>query len=87
MAWVYILRTEAKKFYIGSTESLDERLRHHFRGATPSTRRMHVMSLGLAQKYDTLKDARTVERKIKKLKRRDYIEKMLKDGYIRLSPR
>lgn len=40
--------------------------------------------LMLAQEYETLKIACEVERKIKKLKRKDYVEKMVKDGYIRL---
>ena len=87
MAWVHILRTESGGFYVGSTENLSARLKHHFRGATPSTKRMHATSLALAQEYDTLKNAREIEKRIKKLKRHDYIEKMLKDGYIRLSPR
>ena len=86
MAWVYILTTKSGKFYVGSTTDLDQRIRHHFRNATPSTKGLHVQSVALAQQYGFLADARAVERKIKKLKRHDYIEKMLKDGYIRLSP-
>ena len=86
MAWVYILNTEPGKYYVGSTENLDKRLKHHFANATPSTARLHVRSLALAQRYATLKEARYVEKRIKKLKHRDYIEKMLKDGYIRIAP-
>ena len=86
MAWVYILSTDSDKFYVGSTVNLDQRLRHQFRGATPSTKRLHVKYLALAQEYSSLADARAIEMKIKKLKRHDYIEKMLEDGYIRLSP-
>jgi hypothetical protein len=33
-----------------------------------------------------LKEARYIELKIKNFKRRDYIEKILKDGYIKLTP-
>ena len=86
MAWVYILKTKSGKYYIGSTDNLDNRLRHHFRGFTPSTKALGAESLLLTQKYVSLKEARGVEKKIKKLKRRDYIEKMLKDGYIKLTP-
>lgn len=86
MAWVYILTSESGKYYIGSTADIDSRLKHHFGGHTYSTRRMQVDGLLLTQEYKTLKDARSIEKKIKKLKRRDYIEKMLKDGYIRLVP-
>ena len=87
MAWVYILKTESGKFYIGSTENIEARLRHHLRGATPSTKRLRVETLLLKQEYKTIVDARAVEKKIKKLKRHDYVEKILKDGYIKLSPR
>ncbi|MBI5469956.1 GIY-YIG nuclease family protein [Candidatus Kaiserbacteria bacterium] len=87
MAWVYILKTKSGKFYIGSTENLDTRLKHHLRGATPSTKRLQAEALLLKQEYSTIEDARVVEKKIKKLKRHDYIEKMVKDGYIRLLPR
>jgi predicted GIY-YIG superfamily endonuclease len=86
MAWVYILKTESGKYYIGSTSNLGERLKHHFDGHTPSTKRLKVESLLFSQQYKTLKDARSVESKIKNLKRRDYVEKMLKDGYIKLVP-
>lgn len=86
MAWVYILKSKSGKFYVGSTANLDKRLLHHFGGYTPSTKRLHVMSVALAQEYETLKNARSVEKKIKNLKRHDYIEQMLQDGYIKLSP-
>jgi predicted GIY-YIG superfamily endonuclease len=55
--------------------------------ATPSTKRPHVQSLALAREYETLQDARSVEIRIKKLKRHDYIVRMLKDGYIKVKPR
>ena len=86
MAWVYILKTKANKFYVGSTENLKERLKHHKGGYTPSTKSLQFDSLILSQEYKTLTEARSVERKLKKLKRRDYIEKMVQDGYIRIQP-
>jgi predicted GIY-YIG superfamily endonuclease len=86
MAWVYILRTGADKYYIGSTANLSARLQHHFGGFTPSTRSLKVSSLALRQEYKTLKEARAIELKIKNLKRKDFIEKMIEDGYIRLAP-
>lgn len=86
MAWVYILHTKTGKYYIGSTDNLEARLRHHIRGHTPSTKRLKVVSLALVQEYADLKTARAVELKLKKLKRKDYVEKMIEDGYIRLVP-
>ncbi|MBP9757819.1 MAG: GIY-YIG nuclease family protein [Candidatus Pacebacteria bacterium] len=86
MAWVYILSTQSGKYYVGSTENLKVRIAHHLGGHTPSTRRLGAEKLLLSQEYPTIADARSIERKIKNLKRSDYIEKMLKDGYIKLSP-
>ena len=45
---------------------------------------MKSFSLVLNQNYPTLEMARKIEREIKKLKRKDYIEKMVKEGYIEL---
>ena len=38
--------------------------------------------LVLVQEVESLKQAGKIENKIKKMKRRDYIEKMVKEGYI-----
>ena len=83
MAWVYILKTRSEKYYVGSMVDLDARLRHNFGKWTPSTKALGAEKLALSQEYKTLREARAVEKSIKKLKRRDYIEKMIKDGYIK----
>ena len=85
MAFVYILKSEGGKYYVGSTEDLGIRLKHHIGGHTPSIKRLGKIKLVFSQKYDSIIDARTVERKIKKLKRKDYIDKIVKDGYIRIN--
>ena len=84
MAWVYILKDKRGKFYTGSTGDLQERLREHKRGHTFTTRRMLDPRLVLSQEYASLSQARKVERKIKSMKRKDYIEKMVKEGNIKL---
>jgi len=43
------------------------------------------IELAFSQEYPTLTEARTIEKKIKKLKRKDYIEKIIKDGYIKIT--
>ena len=86
MAWVYILKIKSGRFYVGSTSDLSRRLAQHVSGHTPTTKRLPIEGLVLKQEYKTLKDARAIEAKIKKLKRKDYIEKMVKDGYIKLTP-
>ena len=37
------------------------------------------------QEFDSLETARKIERKIKNLKRKDYIEKIINDGYIKIT--
>lgn len=82
--FVYILQDQNNKLYIGSTNNLLRRLQQHRNGHTQTTRSMKNFKLVLSQKYNSLEMARRIERKIKKLKRKDYIEKMIRDGYIRL---
>ena len=86
MAWVYILKTKNGQYYIGSTDDLERRLKQHNQNHTATTARLKIEKVLLKQEYETLVKARIVERKIKKLKRKDYIEKMIKDGYIRVQP-
>jgi hypothetical protein len=45
---------------------------------------MGVLALAFSQEYQTLREARKIERKLKRLKRKDYIEKIIKDGYIKI---
>ncbi|HPB60662.1 MAG TPA: GIY-YIG nuclease family protein [Candidatus Paceibacterota bacterium] len=78
---VYILKTE-RGYYIGSTDNLDRRIKQHLSGHTPSTKRMGSIELVFFQKFDNLKEARKIEYKLKRLKRRNYIEKIIKDGII-----
>jgi len=45
---------------------------------------MKIPKLVFSQEYPSIEIARKVERKIKKLKRKDYIEKMVAEGYIKI---
>ena len=84
MAFVYILVSGSGAFYVGSTLDIKQRLRHHSGGYTPSTKRLGKMKLVLTQEYETLREARAIERKLKKLKRKDYIRKIVENGYIKI---
>ncbi len=85
MAWVYILKSDQDgRFYIGSTSDLKRRIRQHQQGHTQTTNRMGTFHLVLSQEYRTLEIAREIERKIKRLKRKDYLEQMIKDGEIKI---
>lgn len=83
--YVYILKDKGGKFYVGSTDNLERRLKQHKSGHTQTTRNMDNFKIVLKQEYDSLDLARKVELKIKKLKRKDYVEKMVNDGYIRIT--
>ena len=83
-AYIYILKDQKGKFYIGSTIDLERRLKQHINGHTQTTRNMTKPVLVLKQEVATLPIARMVEMKIKKMKRKDYIEKIVADGYIKL---
>ena len=83
---VYILKDTNGKFYVGSTENIERRLKQHSLGYTQTTHNMKSPELIFCQKYNSLETARQVERKIKNLKRKDYVEKIIKDRYIKLTP-
>ena len=82
--FLYILKDDAGKLYVGSTDNIDRRMYQHRHKHTQTTARMDGPKLMLVQRYDSLKEARKIERKIKNLKRKDYVEKMIKDGYIKM---
>ncbi|MBI2012711.1 GIY-YIG nuclease family protein [Candidatus Curtissbacteria bacterium] len=84
MAYVYFLKSEKGKFYIGSTLNLKQRIKHHEGGFTPSTKRLGKIALVFSQEYPTLKEARYIERRLKSLKRKDYIERIIRDGFIKM---
>ena len=84
MSFVYILQNKEGSYYIGSTVNIENRIKHHQGGHTPSTHRMGELKLVFYQKYESLKEARGIETKLKKLKRHDYIANIIKDGFIRM---
>lgn len=86
MAWVYILKSiKNKKFYIGSTKNWERRLKEHQAGKTKSLRAILPVKVVFKQKFSDLATAKRIEIKLKKLKRRDYLEKIIKDGYIKMA--
>ncbi len=88
MAYVYIL--ESKKngnFYVGSTDNFQQRLRQHKTGQVRTTLRLLPVDLVFKQECSSIDLAKKVERRIKNLKRRDYIQKIIDDGYIKIIDR
>jgi len=81
-AFVYILKSITGRYYVGSTSDLDRRMIQHRNGHTQTTRNMNGFNLVFKQEYATLEEARFVEKKIKKFKRKDFIEKIISNKII-----
>jgi putative endonuclease len=82
--FVYILKDKANRLYVGSTDNLERRLEQHFSGHTQTTRNMKNPELVFTQEYASLLIARKIEYRLKQLKRKDYLESIISDGYIKL---
>ena len=86
MAFVYILKSlKNDKHYIGSTQDVEKRFKTHQSGGVLSTRGLRPLELVFQQQYTDIDTARKIEKKLKKFKRRDYINKIVKDGSIKFS--
>lgn len=75
MCYLYILRnSETNRYYIGSTSNLTRRLREHRSGKTRTTRVLGTYELAYTERYGTIEEARTREKKLKSYKSKRYIE-------------
>jgi predicted GIY-YIG superfamily endonuclease len=87
MATVYIIRSVVNnEYYIGCTENFKRRIREHNEGYVAATKPFVPYQIQLVQEYKNLSDARKIELKLKKLKRKDYIEKIIREGRIKMDP-
>ena len=75
----YILRSEKdNSYYIGSTGSIEQRIKAHNSGNVISTKHKRPWVLIHKEEYLTLKEAVQRERQIKSWKRRRVIEGLIK---------
>jgi len=75
MCWLYILKNEeTSRYYIGSTNNLEERLKQHKRGSTRTTRVLKTYKLVYSEEFDNIAEARNREFKLKSYKSKKYIE-------------
>ncbi|OGE63759.1 hypothetical protein A3A14_04315 [Candidatus Daviesbacteria bacterium RIFCSPLOWO2_01_FULL_43_38] len=85
MNCIYILQSSVNgRFYIGSTNDLDRRITEHCVGKTKSLQNLRPLQLVFHQEYQTIEQARIIERKLKKLKSRVIIERIIKEGFVSL---
>jgi len=83
-AWIYVLQFQKNtRYYVGSTDNLKRRLYQHAKGNTPSTKSLGSFQMVFQQKVASLAIARRIEKRIKSWKRKDFIEKIIKDGFIK----
>ena len=83
MACVYILESQKdKRFYIGSTENLEKRLFRHNQGYEKATKPHRPYAVVFKQECSSIEEARFLELKIKKWKRRDFILKIINSGVV-----
>ncbi|MBP9854207.1 MAG: GIY-YIG nuclease family protein [Candidatus Omnitrophica bacterium] len=84
-AHVYILESERNgKYYVGSTTNINERVRKHNAGEVYSTKRLMPLKLVFKTEFLDIKIARSIEYKLKRLKRKDYLQKIVNSGVITL---
>ena len=85
-AFVYILQNEQTgKYYIGSTENLERRMSEHQRGNVYTTKLWPSKRMVLAQEYQDIKTAESIEIRLKAFKSRVIINKIVKEGKIRIA--
>lgn len=83
MSWVYILKSlKDGRYYVGSTTDLARRFAEHSRGDVRSTKAFLPFQLVFKQEFSTYAQARRLELRLKKYKRRDFLEKIIRDGEI-----
>jgi len=84
MPFVYILRGKNGRFYIGSTNNLERRFAEHQSGKSKYTSENLPIELVFKQEYQSILIARKIEYKLKRFKRKDIIEKIIREGTIKM---
>jgi putative endonuclease len=81
MFFVYILEaTESKRYYIGQTENLEERLKRHNQGRNLSTKAYVPWRMKWQKEFETRSEAVKFERKLKGIKKRVWLEKFVREN-------
>ena len=77
---VYILYSaKGDRYYIGSTNDITYRLHQHNAGWVDSTKNFMPWEIKVCVRCSSLSEARKCEYRLKRYKRRDILEKMIKD--------
>ena len=83
MHYLYILKNEETgRFYIGSTNNLERRIKEHIQGKTRTTRILKTGKIVYKEVFTTPLEARGREKQLKSYKSRKYIEWLIKHGPV-----
>jgi putative endonuclease len=82
MAFGYILRDRNGRFYFGSTNNLDRRLKEHLSGHSLYTSNVLPVELIFSQEFEDISNARKAETWLKKQKNSNFINKIVDEGKI-----
>jgi len=78
MFFVYIIRSKIRsRYYTGSTEDLEERLRQHNAGKVKSTKAYRPWDIAYTETFERREDAYARERQIKAYKGGEAFRKLL----------
>jgi putative endonuclease len=87
MSYLYILQSERNgRYYIGSTSDIARRLVEHNAGKTKSLKYLLPVKLVFSQQYQTPAEAQEMEKRLKKLKSRRIVDRIVREGKIKLGP-
>lgn len=75
---VYVLQSKKNnRFYIGSTNNIDRRLKQHNEGFVKSTKNIRPLELKVILPCSNISEARIYEHKLKNYKSKKIIEKVI----------
>lgn len=81
MCWMYVLiNSEEDRYYIGSTNNLKKRVQQHKAGHTRTTRILQTLELVYKEKFDTIEEARSREKKLKSYKSKKYLKWLINNS-------
>lgn len=82
--FVYIIQSiKTGEYYVGSAEDIERRLLQHNAGNVLATKHKRPYELVFSQEFDNTQAARKAEMRIKSWRRRDFIEKIVRDGKLK----
>ena len=87
MFLLYILKSKKNdRFYIGSTNDMERRLNEHNSGKTKSLKYLRPLEVVFLKEFENERDARQMEKKLKKFKNKNILEKIVADQKLITGP-